>query len=148
MRLIKFTRPSTRSLAPFAGIGGRLAQTDIENQLDWLFGNTLAGFAGPAGGGQFPVDLYEDKDNTYVRAELPGVNRDAISVEIVDDSLSVQATRKDKTGGEETTVSLSRLIGIPAEVQADKVSATYENGILTVTLPRKEEAKPRKISVN
>ena len=110
MRLIKLTPSNTRGLAPFAGFGGRLAQTDIENQLDWLFGTALAGFAGPGGDGQFPVDLYEDKDNTYVRAELPGVTRDAIGVEVADGSLSIQATRKDKTGGEETTVSLSRQI--------------------------------------
>jgi HSP20 family protein len=45
-------------------------------------------------------------------------------------------------------VSLNRLVSIPDEVQADKVFAAYENGILTVTLPRKEEAKPKKISVS
>jgi HSP20 family protein len=148
MRFIKYTNPNIRSLAPVAGFGGRLAQTDVENQLDWLFGAALAGFAGSADRGRFPVDLYEDKDNAYVRAELPGVTRDAISVEVIDGSLLIQATRKEKAGEEETTVSFSRLISIPDEVHADKVSAAYENGILTVTLPRKEEAKPKKINVS
>jgi HSP20 family protein len=147
MRYIQFTHPS-RGIAAAAGFGGRLAQAGIENQLDWLFGTALTGFAGQARNGQFPVDLYEDKNNTYVRAELPGVTRDAISVEIVDGDLSIQASRKGKATGGEDTVQLKRLVSIPDEVQADKVSAAYENGILTVTLPRSEEAKPTKINVS
>ena len=147
MRFIHYT-PNTRSVAPATAVGGRFARADIENQLDWLFGAALTGLAGTPCAGQFPVDLYEDKDNTYDRAELPGVNRDAISVEIVDGSLSIQASRKAKSGEGENAVSLNRLVSIPDEVQADKVFAAYENGILTVTLPRKEEAKPKKISVS
>jgi len=148
MRLIPYSYPSFRSVTPFAGVGGRLAQADIEDQLDWLYGAALTGISNSVGGGQFPVDLYNDKDNLYVRAELPGVARDAISVEIVNGSLSIQASRKEKSGEEETTASFSRLVSIPDDVQGDKVSASYENGILTVTLPKKEEAKPRKINVS
>jgi HSP20 family protein len=148
MRLIPYSYPSFRSIAPFAGFGGRLAQADIEDQLDWLYGAALTGISNSVGGGQFPVDLYNDKDNLYVRAELPGVARDAISVEIVNGYLSIQASRKEKSGEEETTASFSRLVSIPDDVQGDKVSASYENGILTVKLPKKEEAKPRKINVS
>jgi HSP20 family protein len=148
MRYIQFTQPIARSVVPTADFGGRLAASGIDRQLDWLFGTALAGFAGGARGGNFPVDVYGDKANTYVRAELPGVNRDAISVEMVDGSLSIQATRKVKNSEGEDTVPLSREVSIPAEVQADKVSAAYENGILTVTLPKAEEAKPRKINVS
>jgi len=146
MRFIHYTQPNARGTGTF--FGGRYPRADIENQIDWLFGTALAGIAGTPRGGQFPVDLYEDKDNTYVRAELPGVNRDAIGVEIVDGSLSIQASRKEKSGEGENTVSFNRLVSIPDEVQADKVSAAYENGVLTVTLPRKEEAKPKKITVS
>ena len=98
MRFIKYNNPDVPSVAPSARLGGRFGRTDIENEIDWLFGAALSGIAGSALGGQFPVDLYEDKDNSYVRAELPGVTRDAISVEIVDGSLSIQASRKDKSG--------------------------------------------------
>jgi HSP20 family protein len=147
MRYIQYT-PNTRGVVPGTFFGARYPRADIENQIDWLFGTALTGFAGSARGGQFPVDLYEDKDNTYVRAELPGVSREAIGVEIVDGSLSIQASRKEKSGEGESTVSFNRLVSIPDEVQADKVSATYENGILTVTLPRKEEAKPTKVTVS
>jgi HSP20 family protein len=146
MRFIKYTPSNGRGASPVTGQGERFSRQGIENELDWLFGTALTGFAGLSRGGQFPVDLYEDKENTYVRAELPGVTRDAISVEIVDGSLSIKASRKANSG--EGDVSFSRLVSIPDEVQADKVTASYENGVLTVTLPRKEEAKPRKIDVS
>jgi HSP20 family protein len=148
MRFIQFTQPNGRVAAPSARFGGRLGAAGIENEIDWLFGAALNGLSGSARGGQFPVDLYEDKANLYARAELPGATRDAISVEFIDGSLSVQASRKEKTGTGETTVSFNRQVSIPDEIEADKVSAVYENGILTVTLPRKEEAKPRKINVS
>jgi HSP20 family protein len=134
MRYIQFIQPNGRS-----ALGGRFIPNGLENELNWLVGSARD---------QFPVDLYEDKDNTYVRAELPGVTRDAIGVELIDGSLSIQATRTQLTGAGEETEKLSRLVSIPDEVQADKVTASYVNGILTVTLPRQEEAKPRKINVS
>jgi HSP20 family protein len=148
MRLTQYTNPNAHTVVPATHFGSRFDVAGIENEIDWLFGAALNGFAGSALGGQFPVDLYEDKDNTYVRAELPGVTRDAISVEIVNGSLSIQASRKEKSGDSESATSFNRLVSIPDEVQTDKVTANYENGILTVTLPRKEESKPKKISVS
>jgi HSP20 family protein len=95
------------------------------------------------------LDLYDDKDHTYVRAELPGVSREDINVEVVDDYLTIAATRKipGTDGQAEQSFSFSRSVSIPTEVQADKISAAYENGVLTVTLPKREETKPKKISV-
>jgi HSP20 family protein len=146
MQFIKFTQPNGRYAAPSAQFGGRLGVASLENELDWLFGTALSRLGDASRGRQFPVDLYEDKANTYVRAELPGVAREAISVEVVDDNLSIEASRKEKS--DEDTVKFSRVVGIPEGVQADKVTAAFENGVLTVTLPKKEEAKPRKISVS
>jgi len=116
--------------------------TGLENEIDRLFESTLSSFAG-APRNQFPVDVYEDRDNTYVRAELPGVSRDDINVEMVEDALSITAQHKE----DEESFSFSRTLALPAHVHADKVSANYENGLLTVILPKREEAKPRKISV-
>ena len=96
----------------------------------------------------FPVDLYEDASATYVRAELPGVNRADIGVELADGTLQISAKRTTKVGEREETAEFSRALTVPeGAVQADKISAAYENGVLTVTLPKREEAKPRKISV-
>lgn len=126
------------SRSPWAG---------LESEIDRLFESTLSSFAGATGGNPFPVDLYEDNDNTYVRAELPGVSRSDINVELVEGNLTIAATRKQKQGEQEETFSFSRSISLPEEAQADKVSAAFENGILTVTLPKHEKAKPRKVPV-
>lgn len=82
-----------------------------------------------------------------MRAELPSINRDDIQVELVDGSLNINATRKTKTGDDEKVSRFSRSLSVPDTVQTDKVQATYENGVLTVTLPKREESKPRKINV-
>jgi len=141
-RIIRYTYP--RSAGQLSTLSNRSPWNGFETDIDRLFESALADFAGPASAPRFPVDLYEDKDNTYVRAELPGVNRDAINVEMVDGYLNISASRKQ---GEES-FSLSRSVSIPEAVQADKVSASYENGVLTVTLPKQEQAKPRKIAIN
>jgi HSP20 family protein len=97
---------------------------------------------------RFPLDIYEDAHLTTVRAELPGVDRAAISVELADGTLQIGAKRVHKTGDREETVELRRSVRVPeGTVQADKISAAYENGVLTVTLPKREEAKPRKVTV-
>jgi HSP20 family protein len=141
-RLIRYTYPRSASLLP--ALAARSPWAALDSEIDRLFESALADFAAPAIAPRFPVDLYEDKDNTYVRAELPGVNRDAINVEMVDGYLNITASRKDKDG----TFSLNRSVSIPEAVQADKVTAAYENGVLTVTLPKQEQAKPRKINVS
>jgi HSP20 family protein len=148
MQFIKFTQPNGRYAAPSAPFGGRLGVASLDNELDWLFGTALSRLGEPGRGRQFPVDLYEDKTNTYVRAELPGVDRESINIEVVDGTLTIQASRKAKPGEGETTVSLSRQVSLPDEIETGKVSAAYVNGVVTVTLPRKEEAKPRKINVS
>ena len=116
----------------------------LESEIDRLFSAALSDLAAPASAPRFPVDLFEDKDTYSVRAELPGISRDAINVEMVDGYLTIGATRKE---GEES-FSLSRSVAIPDAVQGDKVAANYQDGVLTVTLPKQEQAKPRKIAIN
>lgn len=147
MRLVRYTYPSFPTLAPTRF--QRSPWAGLESEIDRLFETTLGGFTSDTTSNRFPVDLYEDKDNTYVRAELPGVNRDDINVEVVDGYLTITAARKTPaTNGEgEESFSFSRSISLTDEVETDKVSAAYENGVLTVTLPKREEAKPKKITV-
>ncbi len=145
MRLVRYTYPNYRSsLAPFNG--GRSPWSGLETEIDRLFDSALRDFSAPAPD-QFPVSIYEDADNTYVRAELPGVNRDDINVEMADGYLTLSAARK--TAGEEgeQSFSFSRSVRIGDEIETGKVAAAYENGVLTVTLPKREEAKPKKITV-
>ena len=147
MRLVRYTYPSYRSLGPVLSSSFRSPWTGLESELDRLFESALGDFAAPTAD-RFPVDIYEDKDNTYVRAELPGVKREDIGVELVDGALNLSASRKTGEGENVQTFSFNRTISVPdAAVQPDKISAAYENGVLTVTLPKREEAKPRKITV-
>jgi HSP20 family protein len=148
MTLVRYNYPSFRSLSPAFGGFQRSPWFGLESEIDRLFETALTDFGGVATN-RFPVDLYEDADNTYVRAELPGVNRDDINVEMTDGYLTIAAVRKTAGGDgqEEESYSFSRAISIADEVQAEKVGAAYENGVLTVTLPKREESKPKKISV-
>ena len=148
MRIVRYNYPTYRSLAPLGGFS-RSPWSGLENEIDRLFESALSGFAGDSSASRFPVDLYEDKDNTYVRAELPGVTRDDINVEIVEGYLTITGARKTPAaeGEGEQSFSFSRSVSVPEEVQADKVSAAFENGVLTVTLPKREEAKPKKVTV-
>lgn len=139
-RIVRYSQPRA---ALYRGSAFQNPWTGLESEIDHLFATALAD-ANASASPRFPVDLYEDKDNTYVRAELPGVKREDVAVEMVEDYLTINATRKEG----EQSFSFSRSITIPESVQADKVSATLEHGVLTVTLPKQEQAKPRKIAIN
>ena len=139
--MYRITHYSPRATTLFRS--ARSPWAGLESEIDRLFETAFADFSTPSAP-RFPVDLYEDKDNVYVRAELPGVTREAINIEIVEGFLTLTATRKD---GEES-FNLMRSIAVPESVEADKVSATLEHGVLTVTLPKREQAKPRKINIS
>lgn len=140
-RIVRYCHP--RTAGSFPAFAARSPWSGLESEIDNLFASALADFAAPAAAPRFPVDLHEDKDNYYLRAELPGVSREAISLEFVDGYLTLSATRKE---GEQSH-DFTRSVAIPAEIQADKIGAALENGVLTVTLPKQEQAKPRKINI-
>lgn len=95
------------------------------------------------------ADLYEDKDNFYFRAELPGLKKEDLRVELGDGVLTVSGTRRSFAGDgqQERTTEFSRSVSIPARVQEADIAAKYEDGVLTVTMPKAEEVKPKRIAV-
>jgi HSP20 family protein len=106
--------------------------------------------------GEFPVDLYQDKDAVTVRAELPGFRKEDISLEVANGILTVTGhqkteTKSDKKDKEAATATqerrVSRSISLPEHLNLEKVQARYENGVLTVTLPKREEVKPKQIAI-
>jgi HSP20 family protein len=106
--------------------------------------------------GEFPVDLYQDKDAFTVRAELPGFRKEDISVEVADGILTVTGHQKAEAKSdqkEQTTAvtrqerRVSRAVSLPENLDLDKIQAAYENGVLTVALPKREEVKPKQIAV-
>jgi len=128
---------------PLATSARRSPWIGLDQEINSLLVSALTDSASDATR-SIPVSVHEDKDNLQVSAELPGVNRDDINVELLDDTLSLTASRKQG----EQTVSFERSFSLPYAVQADKVVAAYENGILRLTLPKAEAVKPRKIAVN
>jgi HSP20 family protein len=149
MRLVRYTYPSFRTVTPAYGFQ-RSPWAGFETEIDRLFETALSDFGASTSSTRFPVDLFEDKANTYVRAELPGLNRDDINVELTDGVLTIAASRKTTPATEgkaEESFSFTRTVNIADEVQTDKITAAYENGVLTVTLPKREAVQPKKITV-
>jgi len=140
MRYVRYTYPVART----AYTAGRTVWDGLDHEVNRLF-QTVATSLGS--NSAFPVDVYNDKENVFVRAELPGVDREALNVEITDDQLTISASRKDPANADSTAESLSRTITVPEPVQGEKVTAVYQDGVLTVTLPKVEAVKPRKVSV-
>jgi HSP20 family protein len=136
---------------------GRL--TDLRDEIDRLFEAPLAELARTSqllSGWTPALDMHEDKDNLYVRAELPGMKKDEIDLSLHDGCLSISGERKGESQFKDTEVyraerffgRFQRTVTLPTVVQADKVKAQYTDGILTVTLPKAEEAKPKQIDVS
>jgi HSP20 family protein len=101
------------------------------------------------------LDASEDKDKYVVSLELPGMKKEDINVTVHDGVLTVSGERKSNKDLTEGAVhrseryygKFSRSVSLPAAVSADKVGASYRDGILTVEIPKAEEAKPRQIDV-
>ncbi len=103
-----------------------------------------------------PVDIFENKDHEIVlRAELPGLKREDIDIRVENSTLTLRGERKQETEAnqdnyhrvERSYGSFSRSFSLPTTVNTEKVSATFADGVLTITLPTREEAKPRQIQV-
>jgi len=125
----------------------RLFDTSLEELVN---GPHLMNAWGPA------LDLYEDKDAFTVRFELPGLKKEDIEISLHEGILTIAGERK---GGDEFKDAVThrlersygrfqRAVALPMAVEAEKVKAHYSDGVLTVTLPKAEEAKPRQIAVN
>lgn len=137
MKLIRYAYPAPTD---FDRVFGALFPAN--SRWGGVFDTFLAGSAGtPA------ADLYEDADNYYVKVELPGVRKEDITVALEDAALTIAATRAEKGAEGETRAEFRRTVGAPEGVDAGKVTAAYENGVLTVTLPKPEARKPRQITV-
>lgn len=139
MRLIKY---DNRSVNPFA-------------ELDRLFSEALWGgnrygwerMFEPATG-SLRVNLNHDDDALYVTAELPGVSKKDVSIQLENAVLTIRGERKMKEGKAESSVAFERAITVGDDINADKIKAKLEEGILTVTLPKAEHRKPKAITVS
>lgn len=101
------------------------------------------------------VDVYEEKDDIVVKAELPGMDKNDIEVAISDSELTLKGEKKKEEKVEEKGYyrcersygAFTRSVQLPKEVKAEKIKASFKNGILEVRLPKSEEAKAREIKI-
>ena len=101
------------------------------------------------------LDLYESGDHFVAVVELPGMRKEDIDISLHDGTLTISGERKRESNNGKTAQrteryvgTFRRSIGLPTSVDHSEVSATYEDGILKVTLPKAEEAKPKQIQVS
>lgn len=125
----------------------------MRQQLDQMFDDTPAQ---RVSAGVFPlINLTEDKNNYYVRAELPGVKAEELDIQATANNIAISGERKITAEGEGARYhrrereagSFSRMIGLPGDINSDKVDAKLENGILTVVIAKAEAAKPKQITI-
>jgi len=138
-------------LEPFRGL------SNLQNQFNRIFNDSLRNQAeesalttwAPA------VDIYETPNELVVKADLPDVNENDIDVRVENNLLTIRGERKfEKSVSEENYLRVERTYGafsrsfsLPNTVNAEAIGAEYKNGVLTVTLPKREESKPRQVKV-
>lgn len=142
------SRPTFDS--PFADFDSM--RREMLRLLDSVAGETF----GDAGAGVFPpMNITQDDDNFYLRAEVPGVKPDELSISAVRNRVSLAGKREIQREHERASYhrkeraegSFDRTVTLPTEVDSERVDARYADGILTLTLPKAGEAKPRQITV-
>jgi HSP20 family protein len=133
--------------------------SQLREEIDRLFEAPFAEFSRM---GEFfngwapPLDMAEDKDSLVATVEIPGLTKENLDISVHEGVLSVSGERLRPSGGESGETHrrervygrFHRSISLPKPVKVEAVKASYRDGILTVTLPKTEEAKPRQIEVN
>ena len=103
-----------------------------------------------------PVDIIEQENSLVLKAELPGIDPNDIEIRVEDNTLHMKGERKFEKDIKEENLhrversygAFSRTFALPSSIDADKVQAEYKDGILTLTMPKREEAKPKTIKIN
>jgi len=124
----------------------RLVSGWVPDGLEWPWTGMLRS--------QPAVNVWETPESIYVELEVPGLKSDQLDVSVVGDQLSIKIERPEPTEQnvtyhrrERAVGSFLRVVQLPAEVDANRVAAELQHGVLTIELPKAEAAKPRKIQV-
>jgi HSP20 family protein len=127
-----------------------------ERRFDDLFGRPLWRLPVEERGWMPAVDVFEKEDRFIVKAELPGMKEEDIDVSVVGDTLSIRGEKQTETEVkdedyyrcERSYGSFYRSIPLPSNVDAGKIEASFEDGVLDVALPKSAKVKPKKIAVS
>ncbi len=149
------TRPAPLAPATWSPLE-RLAS--LRQDMDRLWELNFTGRGAQTQGTWSPaVDLFDEEEQLVAKIELPGICKEAIAVNYQDGVLTVSGERKpdyaegkepDCYRAERATGKFSRDMALPVPVQADKIRASYKDGVLSIILPKSEDAKPHKVDVN
>lgn len=140
---------------PTSRYGSMWSEMDrLQREMNRLFQPFAAG---RRGAGNFPaVNIWTGEDNALLTAEIPGVDPDKLEVTVKDNTVTIRGSREAEELKEDESYlrqergagTFVRSFALPFQVDGGNVSAQYQKGILQLTLPRAEEDKPKKISVN
>ncbi len=131
----------------------------LREAMDRLFEESIvhprSGWLAPAGEGALAVDMYETDDAIVVKSAIPGIKAQDLDISVVGDTLTIKGeTKSEQEVKEENYIrrersygSFCRSLPLPLPVVAEKAEAEFEDGILTLTLPKAEEVKPKAIKV-
>jgi HSP20 family protein len=128
----------------------------LREAMDRLFDDAFTRPLGPSGVSIAPaIDLYETDDDVVVKANLPGLKSD-VQISVTADVLTLRGEVLPVDNKQEATYHIlerrsgvfERSITLPTDVQTEKARADFENGVLTITLPKAETVKPRTITIN
>lgn len=137
-------------LSPWRGFGREFER--LQQEVNRLFSD----FHGPARTQEYPhLNIFTSEDDALVTAEVPGIDPKGLDLSIVGNTLTLRGRREKPQAGEGETYHRNerrygefvRSIDLPFKVEADRVEAKYERGVLRVRLPRAESDKPRRIAV-
>ena len=128
----------------------------LREAMDRLFDDAFTRPIGMAGVSGLPaIDLYQTNDEVVLKAALPGLKADDVQITVTSDVLTLRGEFKQEAEKKEATYhireqrfgSFERSVMLPTDVQTDKAKADFENGILTITLPKAEAVKPKSINI-
>jgi HSP20 family protein len=143
-------------LSRWPGMDWRNELDRMRKDMERLASGLVRGHLREGGAGVFPlVNLTEDNENFYLRAELPGIKAEDLEISVTGNSITLSGERKIPNENESATYHrrereagrFSRNITLPDRIDNEKIEAESKNGVLTVTLPKAEETKPRKIDI-
>ncbi len=131
----------------------------LRDMMDRLFEDAFVrprgGMAMPLSAADLALDVYETKDDVVVKAALPGVKPEDVDITITGDQLSIRGETKEETDNKDHDYlrrerrygTFTRSVTLPTGLQADKAQATFDNGVLTLKIPKSEQVKPKSIKI-
>ncbi|HET9199687.1 MAG TPA: Hsp20/alpha crystallin family protein [Dehalococcoidia bacterium] len=129
----------------------------LRSAMDDLFEKSFVPFRGFGENGEayFPIDLSENADEVTVRAQLPGIRPEDVDISVDGSVLTIKGQSQEETASEGENWhrreirrgAFARSFTLPADVDADNAEAGFDHGVLTLRLPKREEAKPKRIAI-